>query len=478
MRTCEMVLFVIASMWMLAALIVPLGRHVERAAAGATALAAAAHLAFEGARFQMAFVYIVALGMMVKATVPPEGDRESRRRARRWITVPAAALIVVVAGVLPTVFPVFSYDRPGGPYGVGTAVYEVPSRQSGRTLVVQAWYPADPRAGGRPTGLTPRVDLLEATYASFTGLPRVLFDNLRLVKTHAVSGAPLPSDRRARPVILFSHGPLGANRVQSVFLMEALASHGYITFAIDHTGYSSSTIFPDGHAVGPTADAVWPVFVDDKSTRMLNTWVGDVKAVLDRLERLNRDDPSGLLAGRLDLSRVGYVGASFGGSVVVQALLDEPRIKAGVAQDGKPYFADTTPRDLHRPLMYMQSAAPYIPSSDAQLARWGLDAARFKAAEQDHYARQMRLFGTVDAPIYNVYVRGTDHVTFSDLYRIIAVPAFDRIDVRRAHRIINQYTIAFFDRYLDGRRTPLVDAATPSPFPEVTVSRRNVEKDL
>jgi hypothetical protein len=126
----------------------------------------------------------------------------------------------------------------------------------------------------------------------------------------------------------------------------------------------------------------------------------------------------------------------------------------------------------------LDSLTSYIKSSDAQLARWGLDTARFKVAEQDHYARQMQLFGTVQAPIYNVYVRGTDHVTFSDLYRIIAVPSLERIDVRRAHRIIVEYTIAFLDRFLDGRRTPLVDDATPSPYWEVTVARRNVEKPL
>jgi predicted dienelactone hydrolase len=59
---------------------------------------------------------------------------------------------------------------------------------------------------------------------------------------------------------------------------------------------------------------------------MLNTWVADVRFVIDSLERLNERDPNGFLKGRLDLARVGYLGASFGGSVVVQALLDEPRI--------------------------------------------------------------------------------------------------------------------------------------------------------
>jgi pimeloyl-ACP methyl ester carboxylesterase len=180
--------------------------------------------------------------------------------------------------------------------------------------------------------------------------------------------------------------------------MEALASHGFVVIAIDHTGYASTTIFPDGHAVPPASDATWPVFVDARSTDLLNTWVADVRFVVDRLTALDGNDPHGLLTGRLDLSRIGYVGASFGGSVVVQALLDEPRIRAGVAQDGKPYFSDRVLTDLNRPLMYMQSAAPYMKNSDAQLARWGLNAGLFKTAEQDHYARQMQLFGRVNAP--------------------------------------------------------------------------------
>ena len=62
-------------------------------------------------------------------------------------------------------------------------------------------------------------------------------------------------------------------------------------------------------------DAAWPVFVDPRSTAMLNTWVADVRFVLDRLEALNERDPNGLLTGRLDLTRVGYVGR-LGGSVV------------------------------------------------------------------------------------------------------------------------------------------------------------------
>jgi predicted dienelactone hydrolase len=315
---------------------------------------------------------------------------------------------------------------------------------------------------------------LAAAYAGFSGLPAALFDHLRFIKSHAIVGAPLAPNQARFPVVLFSHGPGSGNRTQSLFQMEALASHGFVAVAIDHAGDASTAIFPDGHAVPLDKRFSWPVFVDPKSTRMLHAWVADVRAVIDRLTELNQAVGTSPLAGRLDLSRIGYLGASFGGSVVVQALLDDPRIQAGVAEDGKPYFSADTPQLLRRPLLYMQSAAPYMKSSDAALARWGIDAKRFKIAEQDHYTRQMRLFGSATAPIYNVFIRGTDHVTFSDLYLILRLPGAGPSDIQRAHRIINDYTIAFFERYLNGAAPLLVDGESAAPYPEVTVAARNI----
>lgn len=220
-----------------------------------------------------------------------------------------------------------------GPYGIGTATYELKNAPQQGDLVIQVWYPV-PDLKGTPTGITSRPDLLQSAYASFTGLPAPVFDNLRLVKTHAILNAPMPPDRSQFPIVLFSHGPLIANRSQSVFQMEALASRGFIAVAIDHAGYASTTIFPDGHAVLPDPHASWSVFADAQSTAMLNTRVADVRFVIDRLEALNEDDPGHVLTGRLDIARLGCVGASFGGSVVVQALLDEPRIKPAPRRTG------------------------------------------------------------------------------------------------------------------------------------------------
>ena len=151
-----------------------------------------------------------------------------------------------------TIFPVFTYAKLSGPYGTGTAEYELKHGPRGRDLVIQAWYPTAAGDRGEPVGITSRPELLQAAYASFTGLPKPLFDNIRFVKTHTILNAAVAPGQPRYPVILFSHGPLSANRSQSVFQMEALASRGFVVVAIDHTGYASTTIFPDGHSVPPS----------------------------------------------------------------------------------------------------------------------------------------------------------------------------------------------------------------------------------
>lgn len=431
------------------------------------------HLAIEGWRSQMVATYAI-LGLLLGHSLFLQ---KLNQRPKRWAQVGRGVAVVAaigIAGALPLLFPVFSYAKPVGAFAIGTAEYELRTPIQNRDLAFQAWYPIAPGTKGSPVRISSHPELLEVAYSSLTGLPQPLFDHLRLIKTHAIANAPLSVDHDRFPIVLFSHGPGSANRSQSLFQMEALASRGFIAIAIDHTGYASTTIFPDGHTVPLASDFSWPAIVDRRSTDMLRTWVADVRAVIDQLEMLNEHDPSGLLTGRLDLSRIGYLGASFGGSVVVQALLDEPRIRAGVAQDGKPYFSDDTLTRLRRPLLYMQSAAPYIKTSEAQLAKWGLTPAAFRMAEQDHYVRQMQLFAASGGPIYDVYIRRTNHVTFSDLDLIIGLPDSQLMNIRRAHKIINDYTLAFFEQYLNGTPEALVDGHTPSPYEEVTVASRNV----
>jgi hypothetical protein len=465
MQTWEILSWSFVTSWAVLWTIRPLSPrfHLALVASFVTLLSAQAVL--EGARFHL--LPIFALGGILSAL----GFLRVSRLARAVSALPLGVL-AALGFLLPSVFPVFRFDEPGGKYGIGTAVYEVKDTARKRDLAFQVWYPTAPGAPGERASITTRPEAMKDAYAKVSGLPAALFDHLRLIRTHAVLRAHLAGEGKHFPVVLFSHGPIAANRSQSIFQMEALASHGFVVVAIDHTGASSVSIFPDGRTVPVDPRVKWPVFADSASGALVETWVGDVRVVLDRLEVLNASDP--LLRGRLALDRVGYLGASFGGSVVVEALLDEPRIKAGVAEDGKPYFFDRALTDLRRPLLYLRSSLPYIPVSDEQLRAWGITAADFERAKRDHYARLERLVASARAPLYDVLLDGTDHVSFSDLHLIVDFPSAHLGDQRRAHRIINAYTLDFFERYLNGVEAPLASGSAKAPYPEVTVRAEHV----
>src|SRR5258708_24262581 len=88
--------------------------------------------------------------------------------------------------------------------------------------------------------------------------------------------------------------------------------------------------------------------------RVLTAWIADIGFVLDRLEGLNTSDPSGKFKARLDMTRVGMFGHSFGGATALQFCHDDPRCKAGIDIDGAPY-GSVAQEGLNQPFMFIFS---------------------------------------------------------------------------------------------------------------------------
>jgi predicted dienelactone hydrolase len=110
-----------------------------------------------------------------------------------------------------------------GPWAVGhTTVVAVDAARGDRALPVELWYPIDPEnAVGDPTFY----ELLVVV-----GVSRGLTSDL------AIEGAPITA-RQFLPLVLFSHGSGGIN-IQSVTVMETLASHGFFVASPNHVGNS------------------------------------------------------------------------------------------------------------------------------------------------------------------------------------------------------------------------------------------------
>ena len=181
-----------------------------------------------------------------------------------------------------------------GPFAVGRTTFHLtdPARD-GRAFDVDAWYPSDRKAvfGVPKSVMNLTLTTLESPLAH---------DNPR------VSLVP-----GGFPLVVFSHGWLGM-RFQSYFLMEFLASHGYVVVAPDHPGHTF-------------IDEIFGKMVEfDQSFRDRPL---DLSLVIDRM--LERNVTAGdLFEGRIDGSRIAAMGHSAGG---VSALM----LKSGWVDPGR-----------------------------------------------------------------------------------------------------------------------------------------------
>ena len=114
----------------------------------------------------------------------------------------------------------------------------------------------------------------------------------------------LPSSTAPAATVLFSHG-LGGSREGSVYLGVHWAGRGYAAVFLQHPG-SDTSVWKDK----PVRDRM-AAMQDAAGVKNFMLRVRDVSVALDQLARWTNTDGH-VLAGRLDLNRVGMSGHSFG----------------------------------------------------------------------------------------------------------------------------------------------------------------------
>ncbi|KAB2859944.1 MAG: hypothetical protein F9K46_10875, partial [Anaerolineae bacterium] len=264
----------------------------------------------------------------------PTPEEESMLLKRVLVVV---LLLVIVGGSLPRLAHAqnglsIEFPIPSGPYAVGRATYEwvdasraevfTDAPDDVRDLLVTVYYPAEV-----PADAVPAPYISEEVGAAF-GLPAFLIEQI-----HTQVYADVPAVNEAFPVLIFSPGMGGIPLLYSSLLTE-LTSQGYVIMALWHPYSSLFVSYPDGRSVEGNAAGA-PDFTQDPETeleRLGAVWVGDMRFVLDQLPQLNTDDD--LLAGRLDMERIGAFGHSFGGATSVQTAYEDERLDAAINMDG------------------------------------------------------------------------------------------------------------------------------------------------
>jgi dienelactone hydrolase len=334
--------------------------------------------------------------------------------------------------------------RVTGAHRVGTRVLDLvdlsridPFANDGlnRELVVRLWYPASAEQDCKLADYTsPRV---WNYFAELTGLP------LPAVTTNSCLDAPIADGEH--PVVVFTHGYTGTF-TDYTFLVEDLASRGYIVVSIDHTYEATAVEFPDERfvksLVGSHLTNTWQT--DDQTlSSALDVRLDDVKFVMGELERLNTSSGNAF-AGRLDLTRLALAGHSLGGLTAWFGVQRDPRFKAAVLLD--PYLSDIPFGSTETPVMLLTMGGEQRNEDECQL------------------------WSDLRGPRLAVNLRGAEHVTPSDLVWLAkGAVKTGPMGPDKTVGAIRDYIAAFLDASLQGRPFDRLLTGPSSEYPEAEV---------
>jgi enterochelin esterase-like enzyme/dienelactone hydrolase len=396
---------------------------------------------------------------------------------------PFSVATIVALGLLPVLFCVKALIQPTRSHEAATSVLLAPSGNYpvGRTLlhwtdlkrtdpvaaapatkrefVVVVWYPAERNTSMPPALWMP--ELWASSEAQLLYSQRVDSPNpltmrqaqqaIRETVSNSIAEAPMAQTLRRWPVLLFAPGA-GVNTAFYSTFTEDLASHGYVVFGIVPAGWVA-TVFPGGRKV-PASDKRSDDFGWITATA-LPLWADDLRFMLDRIEEVDRDYPNSLFFHRLDLTRIGAFGHSFGGAASILAGLQDQRIRAVLNLDGSP-FSVLSKTALPKPFMVIKH------SVSTKYAPVPLDdAGKAMQAQVEEELSSVYLKG---APGYRVEIDEAQHMTFCDM---AVLPAWaevgrrlgveDATDGEGTLALIRDYAREFFDKFLLGNASPLLD---------------------
>ncbi|MGW2630679.1 alpha/beta hydrolase family protein [Streptomyces chattanoogensis] len=411
-----------------------------------------------------------AIGALVSASVlaaagcGPEGSQGAGGSGGPGVHSPAAT-----GRMAPMALP-----APTGRYPVGTVSRHLVDRQRRdpwvaerphRELMVSVRYPAQAGAGRYPRA--PQLLPDEAagfdrmnSFSEFVHPGKVAWGATR---TYAHEGAPVVRHRGRLPVVLYSPGG-GDPRSFGSTLCDELASRGYVVVTVDHTYEAPAVRFPDGRV----ARSVMPQEAAraQKARRMTELLkklaavrVADTRFVLDRLATPGAGSalPDGLRRA-VDPDAVGMFGQSAGGFTAAQTMHDDRRIKAAVNMDGvmgytqrddDPSNPSTVGTDgVDRPLLLMGKEG----DTHRTMPSWGAAWAHSTGWHRDLTLRGGEHAGYTDAQALIPQVARQLGLPAKDVGAMIGTVAPERaIGAQRA------YVTAFFDRWLRGRDSGLLD---------------------
>ena len=382
----------------------------------------------------------------------------------------------------------FYFPKPTGQYSVGTKTYHwIDTKRKElhdnnpahpfRELMVKIWYPstlklrrtgpAQGKSAEKPT--TPYAPYFVDYFKK--NKPLIWLALLsRPMYCYAKPDATLTTDIPQLPIIIFSPG------FRSIYdgntsSCEELASQGYIVVGISHPYNNSVIQFPDGRVI------LNKTYNPDDSAEI---WLADVQFVLNQLEQLAHNEKS-IFYQRLDLNHIGMFGHSMGGSTAIKSSLFDSRIKAAVNLDGA-LFGSKITKKIDKPCMVMLAEIGVNfnerPLTQQEWKKHGIHSLEEEiAAKADYLPALKQLAQSAQHDFYTRVIKDAGHFDFCDLTllksaspivkiiatldsSILSILKLGSIDGFRATEIVNAYLVTFFNKYLKGRPSAILDGTS------------------
>jgi len=396
--------------------------------------------------------------------------------AIRAVGFVAGSTLLAVSATIALALPVVTLPAPDGPHAVGVtsftlvdesrdeSAFGAPGRP--REIYVQAWYPGEmPHEGPMPRARTLWQELYRPQYFD------VLFGYLGGMTTHSYEHIPFSTASGTYPTIVFSPSFSGIAE-QNTLLMEHLASHGYIVLGITHPHFGMFTTYADGTGV-PVSALVMDAPMSQGSvglaeiaaradradtsleragirleyfergtrlTELMGIVVHDLAFLLDAVTHEDTASVPSVIA-RIDASRIGLLGMSYGGGAVTELCKTDARCRAAMNMDGGLWGGH-----IRQPL-----TVPYLALASPNNAPF---------FEHDLL--------TSEAPYYEITVQNARHSNFADVS--VFVPLLRWLGVTgtinggRVIDIMNTAATAFFDAHLRGAGAQMAELQG---FPEL-----------
>ncbi len=395
-------------------------------------------------RFVPLYIFTITLFLVTLVRLFRHNPNQPKHRIPAGIGRIFALLALALCVIFPTVvLPFQSLPQPTGKYNLGTVVCDLtdnnreeaftPESGDPRKIVVQFWYPAETDINSE----------------------------------YGVSNAPLAKTQDSYPVLIFSHGAFGVRNSNASACRE-LASHGYIVVSLDHTYHSFYTAFSDGSkvivdtkfindALNASSGKMDPKEEYPASHNWLNLRTADIEFVIDSLKSGDIGVAGELLSGHMDLTNIGLFGHSMGGAASAQVTRDRDEVKAAIVIDGT-LLGDITGLDSNnngivtnkaftKPLLQMYNGSFLNPE-----------------AKKTSYLPNINAYNNATAAAYSLCIKDSGHLNFTDLPRISPILSkmlgTGTVDPYECIKLVNGYSLAFFDKHLKGQPSELLDGST------------------